>query len=198
MYLRRHVYDTASYKKRVVCEFLFNVINYESIAWRIGAKNSADRYLRNVQVGEAKSNLMKTLPGTNQYDMSWWRRWKDENKLRYGLIDMSSSANETAYETVAMWTSEEVLTIHPSEAQPDESDTVRSFLPPLEGLARSWCWMGFKVCCGWNRNSPWLLFSWILQRLTPHRQDLCDIRCSGRWRRYNSRTRLASVSVRVL
>lgn len=50
-------------------------------AWRQEYRN-----LKNNEVNKPKHKVMKTLPGTQPYDMSWWWRCSNEKKVGYGQM----------------------------------------------------------------------------------------------------------------
>lgn len=49
-----------------------------------GAILTSDHDLSDEQVNKARQKLMVTFSGTQQIDMSWWRMYMDNNKVRRG------------------------------------------------------------------------------------------------------------------
>ena len=108
--LKRCLSDTASYKKRVARDSLFTALNYDKLISKNAMKNEEDLRLKAIQINEAKHKLMKKVAGTNTYDMSWWRRCEDDQKLSYGYWeDISAEQNSQSVRGIGAQSSADVF-----------------------------------------------------------------------------------------
>ena len=97
MSLKRCLSDTASYKKRVARDCLFNSLKYDKLISKNAMKDEGTLQEKASQINEAKHKLMKHVPGTTMYDMSWWRRCQDDRRLTCGNWDEIASEGSAQY-----------------------------------------------------------------------------------------------------
>lgn len=113
--------------------FLNNCILFS----RIGFNNMPYCDLKNIQVSDAKHNLLKILPVTQQFDMSGWSGCSIKKKISYSETVRRHSDNETTDDSVAttkMKGSDDIAeTIHAYEAQ-HVSDHSDMCVTPVESI----------------------------------------------------------------
>lgn len=69
-HLIRHLYDSASYKKRVTLDCLFDTLKYDLCISEIGEKSTSEFGMRYKQVQERRQKLMVNLASTHKLDMN--------------------------------------------------------------------------------------------------------------------------------
>lgn len=84
MSLKRCLADTACYKKRVARVCLFTIVKYDKGISKNSLKNQEDLDEKSIQINEPEHKIMKKLPESNEYDMSWWRTCEEHCKLMCG------------------------------------------------------------------------------------------------------------------
>lgn len=64
MFLKRCIYDTASYKKGAARNLLFTALRYDNLILNNEMKIQIDKRVTIIHVSERKHKLIKKVPGT--------------------------------------------------------------------------------------------------------------------------------------
>lgn len=76
--LSSHLLDTASYKNRVARHCLFLKLRYDKLL----SKNSV-KIEGKYQLEDDKYKIMKKVSEPGEYEMGWWRMFKDVDEVRH-------------------------------------------------------------------------------------------------------------------
>lgn len=88
--LKRHLSDSASYKKSVSRECLFSILKYDKLISKNTMKTDLEKEMKNIQISDMRLKLMKRIPRFVGCDMELWRRCEDGAQLFYGYLDDTS------------------------------------------------------------------------------------------------------------
>ena len=87
-----------SYTKRVIRDALFESLGYDMLVSRSSVRDEDDHMKKAAQVMKARLKLMKRKDIGGEYDMSWWRRCRNEEELNY--VDDMRGGSATVSEDI--------------------------------------------------------------------------------------------------
>lgn len=104
--MKRHMSDSASYKKRVIRDALFSAFQYDKLLSKLSVKGDGYAAEKQKQASYAKEKLLKKVDGRDTYDMAWWRLCPDASQITYK--EEESQGSETVSAVLTQFPDQEI------------------------------------------------------------------------------------------